>query len=152
MYQRQKRREASRLLTIRPYAQTLALGERDFDNATAQTFGSMSMNPHATPTKPKYDPNDEIARAQANARMKAFLSYKGDPEEGEGAGEGDGDQLFEDDWMEGEYDGDNDKFALGPQGRETRRTEPGTGEEVDEQGEDDEEWAEGADEYLDRVR
>ena len=133
----------------RPYAQTLALGERDFDNATAQTFGSMSMT---TPTKIKYDPNDEIARAQANARMKAFLTYKGDPDDGDANGGGDDDQLFEDDWMEGEYDGENDKFALGPQGRGAGRTEPGTGEEVDEQGEDDEEWAEGADEYLDRVR
>jgi hypothetical protein len=112
----------------------------------------MSMNP-TTPTKPaKYDPNDEIARAQANARMKAFLNYKGDPDDDGLDKDGDDEQIFEDDWMEGEYDGENDKFPLGPQGRERVLTEPGTGEEVDEQGEDDEAWAEGADEYLDRVR
>jgi len=163
----------------RPIAQTLAFAEREFDSAAAQRMAGMSIQPdpasNRTPTKRKakprapgqFDPTDEIARAQANARMAAFMSYKGGRRAGgasnggaSGAGgaedddDDDDDGFFDDDWegAEGEYDGDEDRFALGPQGREPYRLEPGTAEEVDEMGEDDEGWKEGNDEYLDRVR
>lgn len=161
----------------------MAFAEREFDSAAAQRIAGMSIQSDATPDrtptkrKPKprsgqYDPTDEIARAQANARMAAFMSYKGGRRSGGGANGGadgtgaggvdfdddddddDDDGFFDDDsdGVEGEYDGENDRFELGPQGREPYRVEPGTAEEVDEMGEDDEGWKEGNDEYLDRVR
>ncbi|ORX41077.1 hypothetical protein BD324DRAFT_647974 [Kockovaella imperatae] len=147
-----------------PLSETLALGRRDFDDATARNLAGLSFtdkskspltprrrhrppSPAAsgTPTRDlAFDPTDEIARAQATARMQAFMSYKGDPED-------------EDEWDldldgEGEYDGEGDTFALRAQGREPHRYERGTREEVDEFGEDDEDWAEGNDDYLDRIR
>lgn len=164
---------------IRPIAQTLAFAEREFDSAAAQRMAGMSIGPdltsNRTPTKRKSkprgagqsDPTDEIARAQANARVAAFMSYRPGRRSGagaaggaDGAGGGDNDDdddddgFFDDDWdgVEGEYDGDDDRFEVGPQGREPHRLEPGTAEEVDEMGEDDEEWNEGNDEYFDRVR
>ena len=154
-------------MCARPFAQTMALGERDFENATAQSLAAMSLNPHPpdTPaksrrqpkrpqsqgspaTRPIYDPHDEIARAQASARLKAFLSFKGDPEDLD-----DDDDFLDEGWgMEGEYDGDGDKMALEAQGREPHRYFRGTREQVDEYGDDDEDWAEGNAEYLDRIR
>ena len=143
-------------------AESLALGQRDHDNATAQRLSAMTIEPKPPPdTPPKskrrqrhlpdprrldYDPADEIARAQATARMRNFMSFRED--------EAQEDEHILDDafGMEGEYDGDGDTFRLEAQGREPHRHEKGTGEEVDEFGEDDEEWAEGNDDYLDRVR
>lgn len=135
-------------------AETLALGQRDFEQATAQTLANMSLNQHPPSTFPgkhrpvtKGDPfhdpggNDEISRAQAAARMRAFMSYKGEDE----------DLLDDDEWGEGEYDGDGDRMVLEPRGGGVKR-ERGTGEEVDEQGEDDEGWNEGNDEYYDRTQ
>lgn len=149
----------------RPYDQSLALGEREFDKATADRMANMAIHtpPLSAPSTPsrrrKHNPTDEIARAQANARARAFMGYKSarnddDDYDDDGDGDGDaGDGFFEEDWgMEGEYDGDGDKFALGRQGREGGRREKGTGEEVDGMGEDDEAWAEGNEDYLDRVR
>ena len=86
--------------------------------------------------------NDEIARAQAMARMRSFMSYKGD-----------GDDLLDDDeWGEGEYDGDQDRMVIQPKAGNALGRERGTGEPVDENGEDDEGWEEGNDEYYDRTR
>jgi hypothetical protein len=170
----------------RPYTETIALSDRDFEAATARTFASMSINPAARPTPPDtpsktlrkklnkashalssatdpssangksrdsgqnvfYDPKDEIARAQAMAKMTAFMTYKGDSDDDDDEYDG-AEGLFD---MEGDYDGEGDKFALGPQGREPHKHFRGTGEDVDDFGEDDEEWAEGNDEYLDKSR
>jgi len=94
-----------------------------------------------------FDPggNDEISRAQASARMRAFMSYKG-------TGDDEEDLLDDDQWGEGEYDGDEDKMVLEGQGRGGVKRERGAGEEVDEVGEDDEGWAEGNEENYDRTR
>ena len=74
--------------------------------------------------------------------MRSFMSYKGD-----------GDDLLDDDeWGEGEYDGDQDKMVLQSGGGGASKRERGTGELVDENGEDDEGWEEGNDEYYDRTR
>lgn len=75
--------------------------------------------------------------------MRAFMSYKGDDED---------DPLDDDEWGEGEYDGDEDKLVLDSRGRSGVKKERGTGEEVDEVGEDEEGWEEGNDEYYDRAR
>ena len=139
-------------------AQTLALGQRDSDNATAQSIAAMTISPHpqSGPSKskpsnvqqqPQSDENDEIARAQATARMKAFMGYRGDED----------DDLLDDQWEvdaegEGEYDGEGGRMVVEPPGRGVSRREKGTGEEVDEFGEDEEAWAEGNDEYLEDVR
>jgi len=78
--------------------------------------------------------------------MRAFMSFKGDEdlldEDGDDWGGGEG---------EGEYDGDGDRMVIGSAGRGGVRRESGTGEEVDGIGEDEEGWAEGNEEYYDRV-
>lgn len=134
-------------------SQTIALGERDFELATAQSIANMALTqlPTSSP-KPRStrkqsvptDPggNDEISRAQVAARMRAFMSYKGDED----------DLLDDDEWGEGEYDGDGDRLVLEPRGGGGTKRERGTGEEVDEQAEDDEGWDEGNEEYDDRAR
>lgn len=98
-----------------------------------------------------YDPNDEIARAQAEAKIRAFMSRR--PDEGDWNDEDEGEEGLED-WRgaEGDYDGEGDRVVLQPQGGGDAWREKGTGEEVDEFGEDGEGWAEENDEYYDRVR
>lgn len=88
------------------------------------------------------------------SRPNAYAGAGDGPDDFDEDGDGDvEDGIFEDDWgMEGEYDGDGDKFVLGSQGREPMLKERGTGEEVDQMGEDDEAWAEGNDHYLDMNR
>ena len=118
--------------------------------------------------------SDEIARAETEARMRAFMGYRGDDgdedddeldldlEEMDQDGDVDveaeegvfGEAMDTMETMGGGYDGDpeGERYALEAQGREAHRTTRGTAEEVDEVGEDDEMWAEGNDDYLDRVR
>lgn len=94
---------------------------------------------------------DENARAQALARVNAFMSYKSgrydeddDDDDGDGGGgfdgpDGDGvDGMF--DFEELDYP---DSSALDGRHQEDKRRERGTGEEVDRFGEDDERFAEG---------
>ncbi|ORY29636.1 hypothetical protein BCR39DRAFT_505425 [Naematelia encephala] len=140
-----------------PLSETVALGQRDYYDAAAQRLSELSLAQSSpTPAKSKRHPErpdqtDEIARAQATARMRAFMSYKDEEDDGEGEDNG----LIDADW-EGEYDGDGDRLEFageaggGGGGGEWR--EKGTGEEVDELGEDDERWPEGSEEYLDRAR
>ena len=149
-----------------PVAQTFALGQRDAAQATAQTLSNLSINqPSAPPTPRKsndINPNhpakshklpisneldDEISRAQAQARLQAFMSYKGGEDEDE-------EEFLDDGWSmeeEGGYQG----VEVGNEGRgdgTAVKRAKGTGEEMDEFGEDDEEWAEGNDDYMDRIR
>jgi len=125
---------SERHLTSRPIEQTLSLGNRDYTTQTLDQFNHLSL---AKPKQKTYDPLDENARAQALARMNNFMSYKGD---GDGDGEGDDDEggdIFGFD--DGEYEGEDDRMGTG--GTRAR----GTGERVDEYGEDEEIWREGAD-------
>lgn len=72
--------------------------------------------------------------------MNNFMSYKGSGELEEGDEDGDEGIFGFDD---GEYEGDDDRME--PSGHVAR----GTGERIDEYGEDEEVWAEGAeDEYT----
>jgi hypothetical protein len=124
-----------KLLTFRPIEQTLALGNRDYTTQTLDSFTHLSL---AKKKEKTYDPLDENARAQALARMNNFMSYKGDADIEEGE-EDEGMFGFDD----GEYEGDDDR--MGTSGHTAR----GTGERIDEFGEDEEVWAEGAeDEYT----
>ena len=122
-------------LTGRPIEQTLALGNRDYTTQTLDSFTHLSL---AKKKEKTYDPLDENARAQALARMNNFMSYKGDGDIEEGD-EDEGIFGFDD----GEYEGDDDRMAT------SGHTARGTGERIDEYGEDEEVWAEGGeDEYT----
>jgi hypothetical protein len=123
----------------RPIEQTLSLGSRDYTTQTLDTFTHLSLNKQksysANGTQmAKFDPLDENARAQTLARMNTFMSYKGD-------GDDDDDDVFGfegDGEGEGEYEGNDDRMTV-------NRGARGTGERVDQYGEDEEEWREGAD-------
>jgi hypothetical protein len=132
--------EANGILTTSPIEQTLSLGSRDYATQTIDTFTHLSLKQPKPPTNGtgigKYDPLDENARAQTLARMNTFMSYKGDGDDDDGdddvfgfEGDGEGD---------GEYEGDDDRLTVSRGAR-------GTGERVDQYGEDEEEWREGAD-------
>lgn len=113
--------------------------------------------------KPTYDPLDENARAQHLARMNNFMSIKNDPDEDYGFSggdvEGDEEDGLERDMFgfeDGDYEGEDDLIpgglnasGGGDGGSGAVRREKGTGERVDEFGEDEEIWREGAgDEYT----
>lgn len=121
-------------LINRPIEQTLALGNRDYTTQTLDSFTHLSL---AKKKEKTFDPLDENARAQALARMNNFMSYKGDGDAEDDEDEG----IFGFD--DGEYEGEDDR--MGTSGKRAR----GTGERVDEYGEDEENWAEGGeDEYT----
>ncbi|RXK40660.1 hypothetical protein M231_02117 [Tremella mesenterica] len=146
-----------------PLDESFQLAQRDSDEATARRLASISLSSstsvsapsssdsrsRATPNNPgpgigltpnlkhRSTPNtqrggmllDDYTRAQAQARMRTFMSHKPDDED-----------MFG-------YEEDSD--AVGQSGRGERAYRaPGTGEEVDELGEDDEVWSEGNEDYL----
>ncbi|EIW69975.1 hypothetical protein TREMEDRAFT_61740 [Tremella mesenterica DSM 1558] len=146
-----------------PLDESFQLAQRDSDEATARRLASISLSSptsvsapstsdsrsRATPNNPgpgimltpnsKHEPTpntqrggrliDDYTRAQAQARMRTFMSHKPDDED-----------MFG-------YEEDLD--AVGQSGRGERAYRaPGTGEEVDELGEDDEVWSEGNEDYL----
>ena len=141
----------------------MSLGTRDYTTQTLDNFNHLTLS---KTLKPVYDPLDENARAQHLARMNNFMSHKPDDEEEEfGFGHGDGDEAEEDGeglerdmfgFEDGDYEGEDDLLpgggrggALNGNGGGAVRREKGTGERVDEFGEDDEMWKEGAgDEYT----
>jgi hypothetical protein len=155
----------------------LAERDADNATAQSLSFLSLSRPPDSnrdsqgqgqgTPTKPgrhsqtrsrvhqPIDPLDENARAEQLGRLSSFMSYKGDPdfddddENGDGGGNGfDFGLEFDDPDADGaaaEYPDERIGSGL-VDGYEVKR-EKGTGEEVDEYGEDDERWLEGTDEY-----
>lgn len=168
----------------RNVAETIKLGERDYQDATANSLAALSLapppitnnsktkrrplnpnirdsaSPQPRPHGQTYDTTDEIARAQATARMKAFINYKPSPGSDDDGDDDDflNDEEEEQEWDregEGEYNGDQDRLAFAGEPGGGRGglgyKEKGTGEEVDEFGEDDERWAEGAGEYLERT-
>jgi hypothetical protein len=162
------------LTHARPMAQTIALADRDFDAATADQFSAMTLTASSSP-KPRrkrddaypdrppapggvpthLDLSDEINRAAYLARMGAFMGYKGEQDsDDDDDNEDDDDEvldrrqrgvdgMFDFDADDGHYPGEDGTMAL----RRRIRREPGTGEEVDAFGEDDEEFAEGNDDY-----
>ncbi|KAK4686948.1 hypothetical protein P7C73_g3175, partial [Tremellales sp. Uapishka_1] len=75
-------------------AQSMALGERDYNNQTISSLSSMSIHQPQFASKdkskppPQLQPDDENAQAQRLARMNAFMSHRDD--------EGD-DDMFEED-------------------------------------------------------
>lgn len=135
----------------RPIDQTLSLGSRDYTTQTLDNFNHLSLS---KAVKANYDPTDENARAQHLARMNNFMTYKGDPDaDGEEDEEGYEEGMFG--FEDGEYEGDDDRLGSGSGmgngggGGSGVRHERGTGERVDEFGEDEEAWREGAgDEYT----
>ena len=171
----------------RPMSETIALGQRDFEYATAQSLANLSLiqqqpisshfsksRIHSIPPEPGgsipgrrvMGGMDEISRAQATARMRAFMDYKGNLD-GYSGDEDDDDFLLDrnedgdghgvdEPWAagegEGEYDGDEDRIDLKARGGDGVEVEQGTGQRVDEQGEDEDGWMEGNDEYYDGAR
>lgn len=122
----------------RPIDQTLSLGSRDYTTQTLDSFNHLTLS---KAVKPNYDPLDENARAQHLARMNNFMAHKGDRDPDD-EDEDDGDGGIEQDvfgFDDGEYEGDDDRLG-GDGARHVR----GTGERVDEFGEDEEIWREGA--------
>ena len=150
--------------TCRPIDQTLSLGTRDYTTQTLDNFNHLNLS---KTLKPVYDPLDENARAQHLARMNNFMSHKPDDDgeeeeygfgDGDEDGDGDGDGLERDmfGFEDGDYEGEDgllpgglNGVGGGDSGSGAIRREKGTGERVDEFGEDEEIWREGAgDEYT----
>lgn len=100
-------------------------------------------------TRNTADPNDEIARAEAMARVNAFMSYKSreEYEDGDGDEDGEGFDGVDGDGVDGMFDFEEldypDSSALDGRHEKGKRRERGTGETVDVYGEDDERFAEG---------
>lgn len=131
------------VLKRRPIEQTLSLGNRDYTTQTLDTFNHLSIHKPrsnkkgSTGVNQQFDPLDENARAQTLARMNTFMSYKGD---GDDFDDNEDDDVFG--FEDGEYEGEDDRMTV-------TRGARGTGEKVDEYGEDEETWREGAeDEYT----
>ncbi|KAL7422701.1 hypothetical protein Q5752_001992 [Cryptotrichosporon argae] len=152
---------------ILPMSQTLELGERDFDNQTAASLDALSLAPQLQPRlRPSdhYTHADELDRAAQSARYAAGLdtrtpglrggayAYAADGDgdargfPGVGAGFDDG-GIFDDDAYDGHEEREYD--ASGMPLDSSRDDEPATGEmEEDEMdGEDNERFEEGNDEY-----
>lgn len=140
---------------------------------------SVSSPSGQIPPQPRFDPNDEIARARYLARLNAFMGYKAGRRSGRGSRRGtpgpstpnpdgelqpgpsssamdeDGeiegarewygegpevDEMFDTDSEDGHYPGEDERLEVPGPGKGLRLR--GTGEEVDEWGENDERWEE----------